>query len=193
MSTDSLDLMLEQLRAGDHEPLARLFTEYEPYLRKLARQLLTPGLRCELDSVDVVQSAWVHLMQGLPKGNWQFQNRDSLRGFLVRILRNRLIDHARRIQASRLREQHKAVARHEKQMGEPRPSEHAKAGELWTRMLNLCAPQHREILQLKQQGLSVDEIAAAVNLHPGSVRRILYKLARQLATQSGQSSQAMGK
>ncbi len=188
MNADSLDLMLEQLRAGDHQPLARLFAEYEPYLRKLARQLLTPGLRSELDSVDVVQSAWVHLMQGLPKGNWQFENRDSLRGFLVRILRNRLIDHARRIQASRQREQNTAIARHERQMGEPRPSEHAKADELWNRMLNLCPPQHREILRLKQQGLSVDEIAEKVSLHPGSVRRILYKLARQLATQPGHSN-----
>ena len=42
-------------------------------------------------------------------------------------------------------------------------------------------PAHREILILKRQGLPLAEIAARTGLHEGSIRRILYDLARRLA------------
>jgi RNA polymerase sigma-70 factor (ECF subfamily) len=48
-------------------------------------------------------------------------------------------------------------------------------------MLEECAPAHREILILKRQGMPNAEIAGRVGLHEGSVRRILYELARRLS------------
>jgi DNA-directed RNA polymerase specialized sigma24 family protein len=48
-------------------------------------------------------------------------------------------------------------------------------------MLEECPPAHREILILKRQGLLLSEIAARTGLHEGSIRRILYDLARRLA------------
>ena len=48
-------------------------------------------------------------------------------------------------------------------------------------MLERCPPAHRELLRLKRQGLPVAEIAARTGLHEGSVRRILYDLARRLS------------
>jgi RNA polymerase sigma-70 factor (ECF subfamily) len=48
-------------------------------------------------------------------------------------------------------------------------------------MLQSCSPAHREILRLKHQGLPLAQIAMRTGLHEGSVRRILYDLARQLA------------
>ena len=51
-------------------------------------------------------------------------------------------------------------------------------------MLALCPPAHRPLLDLKRQGCSLAEIAAQTGLHPSSVRRILYELARRLAVAS---------
>ena len=48
-------------------------------------------------------------------------------------------------------------------------------------MLEECSPAHREILVLKRQGLLLTEIAARTGMHEGSIRRILYDLARRLA------------
>jgi RNA polymerase sigma-70 factor (ECF subfamily) len=48
-------------------------------------------------------------------------------------------------------------------------------------MCEQCPPAHREILVLKRQGLLLSEIAARTGLHEGSIRRILYDLARRLA------------
>jgi RNA polymerase sigma-70 factor (ECF subfamily) len=47
-------------------------------------------------------------------------------------------------------------------------------------MLALCPPEHHQLLRLRQQGLTLDEIARQTGLHEGSVRRILRQLARQL-------------
>jgi RNA polymerase sigma-70 factor (ECF subfamily) len=55
------------------------------------------------------------------------------------------------------------------------------ADELWQRMLALCPPGHHQLLHLRKQGLTLDEIARRTGLHEGSVRRILRRLSRQLA------------
>jgi RNA polymerase sigma-70 factor (ECF subfamily) len=48
-------------------------------------------------------------------------------------------------------------------------------------MLAQCPQGHRQILRLKRQGLPLAEIADRTGLHEGSVRRILYDLARRVA------------
>ncbi len=67
------------------------------------------------------------------------------------------------------------------QSPDPRPSEIAPAAELWEQMMALCPEAHRDVLQLKRQGTSLADIARRTGLHEGSVRRILYDLARRLA------------
>ena len=57
----------------------------------------------------------------------------------------------------------------------------AQAGDLWRRIVSLCPPAHREILQLKRDGALTAEVAARTGLHEGSVRRILNALAERLA------------
>ena len=54
-----------------------------------------------------------------------------------------------------------------------------------TRWLNVSAPAvTMAIKRLKRDGHSLDEIAARTGLHPSSVRRILYDLARRLALEA---------
>jgi RNA polymerase sigma-70 factor (ECF subfamily) len=184
MNADAPDSLLAKLREGDRAAVAQLFTQYEPCLRQLARRYLSPFLRTQLDSVDLVQSAWVHVLQEMPRSDWNFADGDDLRAFLLKVVRNRLVDHARRMKAGQQREQLTAAAQTRKEISQPRPSEQAQAHELWDRMQHLCPPQHRQILHFKQQGLSLEEIAGRTGLHPSSVRRVMYDLARRLALQS---------
>jgi RNA polymerase sigma-70 factor (ECF subfamily) len=133
--------------------------------------------------MDIVQSVWADLLCGLRETGWRFTDRSHLRAFLVKVARNRLID--RRRQHHRACEQERALdetAPEELPLArQPRPSEVAQGSELWKRMLEECAPAHREILFLKRQGLSLGEISTRTGLHEGSIRRILYDLARKLA------------
>jgi RNA polymerase sigma-70 factor (ECF subfamily) len=73
--------------------------------------------------------------------------------------------------------------------GQPRASEFAQANELWENLLAICPPEHRELLRLKRQGLSLADIAASTGMHEGSVRRVIRKLARKLALPVNESIQ----
>ncbi len=183
MSQEPLEELLQRLRGGDRQAAAALFTSYEPYLRMIVRRSLSPLLRTQLESVDLVQSVWVQVLERLDRADWEFSCAEQLRAFLVKAARNRLIDHARRMKSSRQREQIVAAAPERRDAQQPRPSEMVRARELWDQMLELCPPQHRSILHYREQGLGLDEIATRTGLHPSSVRRILYQLAGRLALQ----------
>jgi RNA polymerase sigma-70 factor (ECF subfamily) len=52
---------------------------------------------------------------------------------------------------------------------------------LWENVLRACPAAHHEIVRLRRNGHRLNEIAARTGMHEGSVRRILYELARRLA------------
>ena len=179
--------LCDLLHRGDDEAAARVFREYEPYLRMVVRQRLTPKLRAKFDSADIVQSVWVDVLDHVREGARRFEGPAQLRNFLVRATLNRFID--------RIRSHRRAVER-ERPLGIDEvdrvadarlssASQVEQAEDLWRRMLDLCPPPHRELLRLKRQGLPNSEIAARTGLNPGSVRRILAQLAARLARESG--------
>ncbi len=183
MNGDPVDELIERLNNGDRSAAERAFLAYEPYLRMAVRRRLSGPLRTKLDSVDIVQSVWADLLAGLGEARWQFADRSHFRAFLVKVACNRLIDRRRQYHLAIEREKTLAeIAPHElPRAREPRPSEIAQGNELWEQMLDQCNPTHREVLILKRQGLLLDEIAARTGFHEGSIRRILYDLARRLA------------
>jgi len=183
MDQDSRDPWIRQVNEGDDEALGQLFLTYGPYLRIVVRRRLSRQLRSKVESKDVVQSVFAHLLQGFRNREWQFANRAQLRAFLGRVAWNRLADRYRKHRIALGKEQSLAAmlpAEHPCSTV-PRPSEAAQGQELWLRVLRACSPEHQEIVRLRSQGLPLAEIAARTGLHEGSVRRILYDLARRLA------------
>ena len=187
MPSNPLDALLERLCSGDAEAAERVFVEYEPYLRLVVRRMLPATLRPKFDSVDVVHSIWADLLHGFRESGWRFKDAAHLRGFLVKATRNRFMDRLRKHRAAVETEETEIAGEVEQVLGsDPRPSEIAVANDLWARMLALCPAQHRPLLQLKRQGLSLQDIAARTGYHPSSVRRVFYDLARKLATEGQQ-------
>jgi len=186
MSGDPLETLLAKLSQGDTEAAASVFRTYEPILRMVVRRQISDRLRAKFDSLDIVQSIWVDFLRGFQDAGWRFENSAHLKAFLVTMTRNRFVDRLR---------QHRHALEHQQGLAnasmaetpQPSPSDVLAAGELWERMLQLCPPAHRELLELKRQGLPLAEIAARSGLHPSSIRRILYDLARRL-TQEQQHS-----
>jgi RNA polymerase sigma-70 factor (ECF subfamily) len=183
MSPEPLDELLAKLAAGDAEAAGRIFLAYEPYLRKVIRRQLPAALRSKLDSVDVMQSAWGDLLEGLRQANWHFHSPAQLQAFLVRVMRNRLIDRLREYRRPMEHERPLGDFESPEQLASSRPSPHdvAAADDLWQRLLDLCPPEHHEVLRLKREGASAAEIAERTGLHEGSVRRLLRQLAGRAA------------
>ncbi|HUY33679.1 MAG TPA: sigma-70 family RNA polymerase sigma factor [Pirellulales bacterium] len=183
MSAVSLDQLLKSLADRDPDAVEKVFLNVAPGLRALVRRRISGALRAKFDSEDVVISVWTDLVEGFREGRWSFSSAAQLRAFLVTATRRRLID---RVRQHRAQLEHERVGdgEHDPSLvagGEAKPSELARAGELWERLLALCPPAHHELLNLKRQGLPLAEIASRTGLHPSSVRRILYDLAKRLA------------
>jgi RNA polymerase sigma factor (sigma-70 family) len=191
---EPLDRLLEQLNRGDTAAAEQVFREYEPYLRMLVRRQLRPAHRVKFDSMDIVQSVWADVLEGLRDAGWNFSDRAHLRAFLARLARNRFLDRCRKHRNALVREEPLSDASPARAIAtqEPRPSAVAQHNELWDRMLALCPPAHHELLRLKRQGLRLGEIAAQTGLHESSVRRILYDLARRYAEAGEPSPSASG-
>jgi RNA polymerase sigma-70 factor (ECF subfamily) len=181
MEDESLNELLASLAKGNADVVERVIRAYEPYLRMIVRRQLPAQLRAKFDSVDIVQSVWADVVGGLQDARWQFSDAAHLRAFLVRAARNRLIDKGRQQQAVGRRETAPYVEIENVPTAAPRPSETAGAEDLWRQMVQACPPQHRELLVLKREGATLDEIAARTGLHKSSVRRILYEIARKVA------------
>jgi RNA polymerase sigma-70 factor (ECF subfamily) len=194
MRDDHVHTLLGRLAAGDTEAAAGLFRAYAPYLRVIVRRHLSLPLRAKFDSIDVVQAVWADLVKGFREAPWRFDDPGRFRAFLVTMTRNRFLDWVRH---------HRQALEHERRLPwdefddeatapGPRPSEVARADELWERMLALCPPGHQPVLRMKRQGLALEEIAARSGLHKSSVRRVLYELARRLATQDDRAAAPEG-
>jgi RNA polymerase sigma-70 factor (ECF subfamily) len=177
--------LLDKLCQGDMSVAKEIFLAYEPYLRQFVRRQLPHRLRAKFDSVDIVQSVWADLLDGYRAGLWRFPDARHFQAFLVQVTRNRFYDRFRK---------HRRAFERERQLGDmhttqmpcakqPQAAEVVQAEELWDRMLALCPPEHQELLQLKREGLAMHELVHRTGLHPGSIRRILRNLARDLALQ----------
>jgi RNA polymerase sigma factor (sigma-70 family) len=183
MNPEALEPLLENLCQGDMAAAKQVFLACESYLRKIVRRQMPSRLQAKFDSVDVVQSVWADLLRGYRNGAWHFADVRRLQAFLVQVTRNRFHDKFRKHRISFEKEQQLDAA-HTSQMPScpgAQPAELLDAEELWQQMLDLCAPEHQELLRLKRQGLPMEELAARTGLHPGSIRRILRNLARKLA------------
>ena len=181
MTRESLPLLLDKLCQGDSEAAEQVFKVYEPYLRKIVRRQLPDRLRSKFDSLDIVQSVWLDVLEGFRDAGWRFRDAEQLRAFLVKATRNRFIDRYR--QYRRALKQEIPLSHVKTPSAQPRPSEIVRANDLWERLLALCPPEHHDLLRLKRDGLSAVDIAARVGLHEDSVRRILRELAQKLALQ----------
>ena len=183
LEAEPLDLLLDRLNSGDPNAAEQVFRTYEPYLRMLVHRQIRPTLRAKFDSMDVVQSVWADVLEGVRDSGWHFTDRAHLQAFLARLARNRFVDRCRKHKIALEREEPLAEspACAEIAAPQPRPSEVAQRNELWDQMLAFCPPAHHELLHLKSQGLPLGEIAARTGLHEGSVRRILYDLAARVA------------
>jgi RNA polymerase sigma-70 factor (ECF subfamily) len=183
MDDPHMSALLARWNLGDMAAAQEAILACEPYVRMVVRRRLSEQLRARFDSVDLVQSVWVKVLQNLRRSNPSFPDGDRLRGYLAETATHLLIDRLRQLRAAVAAERavaatrvDEAAARHHE-----RPSEVAQAEDVWARIHAICPPRHREVLELKRQGLSLGTIAERTGLHEGSIRRILYDLGKRMS------------
>ena len=183
MNHESLDQWIGRLNEGDVAAVGRVFMVYERFLRIAVRRRLSPRLRSKVDSGDIVQSVFADLIRGVRDGGWHFAGRSQLEALLRRIAWRRLADRYQK-HSRALEREHSLDETPSQSLGDAaqaRPSQEAQGREVWERILRACPAAHHEVVRLRMSGHRMGEIAERTGLHEGSVRRILYELARRLS------------
>jgi RNA polymerase sigma-70 factor (ECF subfamily) len=86
--------LLRRTQQGDDEALSRLYHRYLPRLRRWAHRRLPPGARGMLETADLVQSTFAHILENID--SFQPQWAGAFHAYVRRALKNRIADEIRR-------------------------------------------------------------------------------------------------
>ncbi|MCA9130594.1 MAG: sigma-70 family RNA polymerase sigma factor [Planctomycetales bacterium] len=160
--TAKFEQFLAKIRAGDEPAAAHLVSEFESLVRREVRmRLLDPRLRRVLDSGDVCQSVLASFFVRAAAGQFDLENPHALLKLLVSMARKKSAEAARRhYQQRRDVRRHSAPAEFDQPDGQlETPSQMVACQEILDRVNELLSPQEKQILDMRREGGSWQEIA----------------------------------
>src|SRR5262245_26119903 len=180
--------LLEKAQAGDGPALARLAEQYEPKIRVVARVLLGPALRPYLDSVDVVQSVHRSLLVGLRGGKFDLTTPAGLVALAVTMLRRKVARQWRHLRKQQRMSVGDAAAPEERPAdpldrragADPDPAGEAAFRDAARKLYEQLTDVEQQMLELRLQGHSTDEIAERLGLNPIALRVRFSRLRKRL-------------
>src|SRR5580693_8136727 len=183
----SFDELILQVGSGDQEAAARLVRDFEPVVRRVLRaRLRGAGARHEFDSMDICQSVFAIFFVRAAAGQFDLKEPDDLIKLLLTMTRNKLAEKMRR--QHRLRRDSRRTVGGVEELAlasqDPSPSSVIAGKELLEQVRQRLSEEERQLVELRGQGLSWDEVAASLGGTPGARRnqlaRALDRVAREL-------------
>jgi RNA polymerase sigma-70 factor (ECF subfamily) len=173
---------LRRIRAGDDAAASELVRRYEPLIRREVRMRIgDKRLNRAFDSLDVSQSVLASFFCRAASGQYELDRPEQLARLLMTMARNRLV--------SRTRKERRLVRDVRRLASEPAvldqvadhrssPSQIASRKEQLDRLKAALTANEQQILELRAEGLSWDEIATQLG-GSGHARRM--QLSRGIA------------
>ena len=184
MESSDFGELVRRARAGDAAATARLLDRFEAEVRTMVRVRLPRALRNQFDSMDFVQAVWASVFAG---GHGpepaDFADEKHFRAFLAGVARNKIYEEHRRQTRTKKydigREERLYVRRGEREVprevagSDPTPSENVQAVDRMGQLVAGRTGPEAEVLDLRRQGLTYEEIAAKIGWNERSVRRVI--------------------
>lgn len=182
METERFRELLDQMKAGSNEAAWELVRLYGPHVRSVVRRKMGASLRRSHDTEDFVQAAWASLVRAMPR----LQNVDEPKRFvalLATIACRRLANEVRRkkpIDPELVQPADEEVETlpNTQKGSVATPSQIAIAREEWQSLICDLDPAHQEVIDLRLQGMTYNEIAVKTGLHERTARRIIERAIR---------------
>jgi RNA polymerase sigma-70 factor (ECF subfamily) len=178
--------LLDRWRAGDETAAGALFRRYADRLTKLTQSRLPARLAPRLDAEDVVQSAFRSFFAACRQGRYDVEHGGDLWQLLVTITLRKLYHQIERHSARKRGAGRETPLTDDvqpasgKQTADQSPAEaQALIEEVEQLMRGLSAVQ-RHMIELRLQGHTLEEIAAATDRCPLTVRRVLQRVRNEL-------------
>ncbi|HEY5311461.1 MAG TPA: sigma-70 family RNA polymerase sigma factor [Pirellulales bacterium] len=179
--------LIARVRAGDEEAARELVRAYEPHVRRLIRVRLTdPGLKRQMDSVDICQSVLGSFFVRAALGQYDIDAPEQLIKLLATMARNKLVNHVDQQHAAR-----RDVRRNEKTSANaldvatngPTPSRIVSARELLAEARSRLTPEERYLVEQRSGGRTWNELATELGQTADALRVRLGRRLKLLAAE----------
>jgi RNA polymerase sigma factor (sigma-70 family) len=191
--TADFELLMQRVRSGCQEAAREVYERYNDQVRRVVRRYLDHRLRKIYDSDDFAQSVWASFFH-TPADRYTFHSPQALVRFLSRVASNKVIEtNRKRMQTARhgIRREDslETPLQGELKLGEvvpgpdPTPSQCVIADEKWEHLLRGLSDVNRRILELLRNGFTYVEIAAALEVNPKKIQRLIQYLRNKVERQ----------
>jgi RNA polymerase sigma-70 factor (ECF subfamily) len=196
---ESFEDLVLRIADGSETAVWELLDRYSTNILRLVRRHLPAEIRPKVDSVDIVQSVWKSLLRkGIPVE--QLRTAEDFVAYLAGTAKLKVFEahrHYTRCQSANVRREVHLdfIPADEPQRKrfpltfshDPRadkrsstPSAIVCARENWERAIDRAGERGQQVVQLKLQGHTLDEIAERLSLSKSTVRRVLDSLLQSL-------------
>jgi RNA polymerase sigma factor (sigma-70 family) len=189
--TRQLQALLQQVQQGSQEAARELADTYGPHVRRHVRRTLNPSLRPKFDSIDFVQLVWASFFAE-PDRLTQLESPEQLVAYLGGMARHKVLNTGRDLYTQK-RDVHREVRfdqlRRELRLDQPgmeaephltsrdpTPSAVAIFNEEWERLVADQPHKVRRIVEMRYAGSTFDEIAAELEIHERTARKVIERL-----------------
>ena len=180
-------LLAQYCRAGNEQAARQLFDKYMERLVALARRRISQRLASRVDPEDIVQSVFRTFFVRLKAGEFEIADQDDLCKLLMRITVHKTLRQIAFHQAA------KRNPRNEKRQQdvdddrlrqvldrEPTPEATVAFVDQLEHFLARLRPDERQVLEMRLQGHSNEDIAQKLNIkHDRTIRRIIERIRGQ--------------
>jgi RNA polymerase sigma factor (sigma-70 family) len=181
--------LIRLVRSGDQEAARELVQRYEPSIRRAVRYRLGDGhLNAVFDSMDICQSVLASFFFRAASGEYEITNPGQLLHLLSAMARNKLAHQIRKQRAQcRDHARQQAVGQDADRLASatPSPSRQLEARELLEEAGRRLSAEERQLVEMRQQGMDWQAIAAQVGGTAEGVRKRLSRALDRVAQELG--------
>jgi RNA polymerase sigma factor (sigma-70 family) len=183
--------LVSQFRKGDQDAARQIVDRYLERLLTLARRRISQRLASRVDPEDIVQSVFRTFFGRLKDGQFVFDDQDDLCKLLMRITLHKTLRQVAYHKAAKRdpsQETPHGEHHHEQLMAvfDEEPTQEATVAFLdqLEHFLGQLRPQEREILEMRLQGHSNEDIATKLGIYDRKIRRVIEHV-RAIAQKEG--------
>lgn len=189
LASDAEDIEFEQLiervRAGSQDAAWELVDKYGRDVQRFVRRSLHQRLRAKFDSLDFVQIVWGSFFRA-PDRLQGMEKAEQLVAYLATLAKYKVLTEVRRrLQTAKYDLNREAggdesrLAPDENSSPIPTPSAVAIAKERWDQLLAGQSDRDRQIVELRLQGITYEEIAETLHIHERTARKTIERLLKK--------------
>jgi RNA polymerase sigma-70 factor, ECF subfamily len=182
--------LIESWRSGDGSAASVLYQRYLQKLLNLVSHHLSAKFNPRFDAEDVVQSVFMSLFRRARKGDFTFEDDEDFWKLLLTIALNKVRNKVRFHQADKRAASREVRNADDEGSGgyilnrlsqDPTAAETVAFADLFTAVIDCLDPREQQLIHLRLEGYTQQEIAARLQVDERTVRRMFVRIRERVA------------